>query len=108
MTNTSPSPLASLRNLIPQRQLSFDESLRIAELQAAKLVDLIDDERGILPFHLADMPRIRVAYERLPVSGMSYWTGTHWVLAISSTDSPARQRFTLLHEFKHIIDHGRH
>lgn len=106
MTSTTLSPLRSLRSLIPTRELSFDEALRIAELQASKLVELINDERGIHALHIADMPRIRVVYEQLPVSGMSYWNGSDWVLAISASDSLARQRFTLLHEFKHIIDHG--
>ena len=44
-------------------------------------------------------------YENIPVSGMSYWNGHQWVIVISVSDSIARQRFTLLHEFKHIVDH---
>jgi len=106
MTPTKLSPLRSLRSLIPTRRLAFEEALRIAELQAAKLVELINDERGILALHLADMPRLRVVYERLPVSGMSYWNGSDWIIAICASDSAERQRFTLLHEFKHIVDHG--
>lgn len=37
---------------------------------------------------------------------MSHWNGHEWVITIAVGDSPARQRFTLLHEFKHIADHG--
>jgi Zn-dependent peptidase ImmA (M78 family) len=102
----SPSVLASLRAVIPQRHLNFLEALRIAELQAAKLSHLISDERGILEHHIAGLPRITVVHEDLPVSGMSYWNGQEWVIALAGGDSTARQRFTLLHEFKHIIDHG--
>lgn len=106
------SILKRLRSLIPTRDCTFDETLTIAERQAAKLSDLIaaadPDSDGVDLCHIEDMPRIRVVFERLPVSGMSYWNATdrHWVLAVSGSDSPARQRFTLFHEFKHIIDHG--
>ncbi|MBK6886857.1 MAG: hypothetical protein IPH03_10700 [Tetrasphaera sp.] len=55
--------------------------------------------------HIDAMPRIAVHYERLPVSGNSHWNGTVDHLP-QYRGSPARQRFTLLHEFKHIIDHG--
>ena len=99
------SILASLRFIVPQRGTSFSESLRIAELQARKLANVIDDPYGISEHHIAAMPRISVTYENLPVSGMSYWNGHQWVIVIASADSLARQRFTLLHEFKHIVDH---
>lgn len=42
----------------------------------------------------------------LPISGTSHWNGQCWIIAIARGDSAARQRFTLLHEFKHIVDHG--
>lgn len=104
---TSRSVLASLRVLTPHRQVTFHEALRIAELQATKLADSIADERGIMEHDITGLPRITVVYEDLPVSGMSHWNGHHWVITIASGDSTARQRFTLLHEFKHIVDHGR-
>ena len=52
------------------------------------------------------MPRLRIVREALPTSGLSYWNGREWIIALSDSDSLARQRHTLLHEFKHIIDHG--
>ena len=99
------SILASLRSIVPQRVITFNEALRIAELQARRLADLIGDPSGISEHHIAGMPRMAVTYENLPVSGMSYWNGQLWVIVIAATDSLARQRFTLLHEFKHIVDH---
>lgn len=109
-TTVTPSILTSLRSLIPARDCSFDEALTVAERQATKLAELLraHDVRfdGIQPHHIAGLPRIRIVYDRLPVSGLSYWNGRQWILAISASDSPARQRFTLLHELKHIIDHG--
>ncbi|MGV9671378.1 ImmA/IrrE family metallo-endopeptidase [Gordonia sp. NPDC003504] len=107
MTHTyKPSVLTSLRAVIPQREASFLEALRTAEIQAAKLADLIADERGILEQHITGLPRIVVIRERIPVSGMSYWNGQQWVIVLSAREPTVRQRFTLLHEFKHIIDHG--
>lgn len=106
MTPSTTSPLASLRALVPRRAVTFDEARHVAEQQARKLADLIDDQDGIQEHHITGMPRITVVYEDLPVSGMSHWNGFQWVIAISTRDGIARQRFTLLHEFKHIVDHG--
>lgn len=108
MNHTSTSTLGSIRAVTPQRIVSFDEALRVAELQASKLLDQLDPgQDGLRDYHLDSLPRVCVVYENLPVSGMSYWNGQTWVVAISKSDGLVRQRFTLLHEFKHIIDHGR-
>lgn len=104
-SQTATSTFTSLRSLVPQRVVTFGEALRLAELQARKLTDIVDDPAGISEHHIAGLPRVVVTYDALPVSGMSYWNGQQWVIAIAATDSLARQRFTLLHEFKHIIDH---
>ncbi|MDO9381059.1 MAG: ImmA/IrrE family metallo-endopeptidase [Nocardioidaceae bacterium] len=107
--STSPSILKRLRSLIPARDCTFGEALVVAERQATRVAELLveDHSDGIRWHHIDGLPRVRVVFETdLPVSGMSHWTGTEWLIAIASHDAPARQRFTLLHEFKHIIDHG--
>ncbi|MGL4299408.1 MAG: ImmA/IrrE family metallo-endopeptidase [Candidatus Neomicrothrix subdominans] len=96
--------LKRLRALTPLREISFGEALRIAELQASTLVALLT--AGSQELDIADLPRIRITYEDLAVSGSSHWNGRTWVITIARSDSLARQRFTLMHEFKHIIDHG--
>lgn len=115
MTPTNPQPTPSvlkrLRGLLPQRDCNFAETLVIAERQAARLESLlaaVDQMRdGIFIHHIDGLPRLRVIYEAdLPVSGMSHWNGQEWIVTITASDAPARQRFTVLHEFKHIIDHG--
>jgi hypothetical protein len=104
---TTRSVLASLRSLVPQREsITFDEALRIAELQATTLIRLLAAYDGIREDHLTGLPRIRVAYESLAVSGTSHWNGREWIIVIARGDSLARQRFTMLHELKHVIDHG--
>jgi Zn-dependent peptidase ImmA (M78 family) len=99
--------LASLRGLTPNRRLSYAEALRIAELQANRLLELSGspDQPAGAEF-VSELPRIRVKYRRLPTSGLSYWDGHDWIIGINRDEPETRQRFTLLHEFKHIIDHG--
>src|SRR4051794_32539036 len=103
----TPSVLASLRSLIPIRPLDFSEALVVAELQAARLLDLHDVTDWPVPSNVVtDLPRIQVVRRDLPTSGMSYWNGRDWVIALNATEPATRQRFTLLHEYKHVIDHG--
>lgn len=111
-STTSPvSILKRVRALAPVRDCTFPESLVIAERQATRLASLLigDDGStdGIQTHDIDGLPRIRVVFEgALPVSGMSHWNGQEWVISIAASDSLPRQRFTMLHEFKHVIDHG--
>ena len=100
------SVLATLRRLIPTRGCQPHEALHIAERQATRLSQLLGGSDNLDVATLTELPRITVVYDRLPVSGTSHWNGHAWVICLNSTDRPERQRFTLLHEFKHIIDHG--
>jgi Zn-dependent peptidase ImmA (M78 family) len=110
--STHTSILKSLRASSPNRACRFDEALSIAERQAAKLNQLLAAQHpgfqftGITEQHIADLPRVRIVHEHLPVSGMSHWNGQEWIICLNAEDPEVRQRFTLLHEFKHIIDHG--
>lgn len=104
---SGPSILASLRALTPHRDCGYDEAIQLAEMQARKLMDLVADPTGIYEHHINDLPRIVVHHDDLDVvSGMSHWNGQQWIITIKRSDPLVRQRFTLLHEFKHIIDHG--
>ena len=78
--NTTPnenrSVLASLRAVIPIRPLAPGEALQVAELQAARLLELTDNTEGPLDWTvIAGLPRLRVRREPLPTSGMSFWDG---------------------------------
>ena len=44
----------------------------------------------------------------MPVSGASNWDATrkNWVITLHATEPDTRHRITMLHEYKHIIDHG--
>ena len=101
------SVLAGLRSLVPHRGLSFGEALRIADLQATRLRELTGATDDTFPEEaIAGLPRIRIVRRRIPTSGVSYWDGQEWIIALNSREPEARQRFTLMHEYKHIVDHG--
>jgi Zn-dependent peptidase ImmA (M78 family) len=102
------SVLATLRGLIPAQASSFSQALRLAELQAARFLELQDiTEAPVSEEAVLSLPRIRLRYHQLAAaSGMTYWNGEAWVIGINSTEPMTRQRFTILHEYKHIVDHG--
>jgi Zn-dependent peptidase ImmA (M78 family) len=41
----------------------------------------------------------------IPTSGLSLWDGHQWIITLNRREPRTRQRFTLLHEYKHIVDH---
>ncbi len=106
--STTPSVLGRLRLFIPARDtITFGEALAVAERQATALCRLLDPtEDGLDERHLVELPRLHIRRQQLPISGLSHWDGQRWVIVLNGGDSLARQRFTLLHEYKHIIDHG--
>jgi Zn-dependent peptidase ImmA (M78 family) len=103
----SQSVLAALRALVPQRPLSHAESLRIAELQANRLLELSRIAGPLVPTELvSDVPKIRIAFDNdLPISGSAHWESGQWILTLNGTEPASRQRFSLMHEFKHVLDH---
>ena len=109
-TNTNAnarSVLALLRGLVPQRQLTFNEALRIAELQANHLLEHFAIDTTAVPDEIvSELPRIKIEREHsLPVSGAAHWNGHYWVITLSADEHRSRRRFSLMHEFKHILDH---
>lgn len=105
-----PSVLASLRALLPARRLMLSEALRLAELQANRLLELSGvHEAPVSSEIVSGLPRVHVTYDLdMPVSGASSWDAKRksWVITLHATEPDTRHRITLLHEYKHIIDHG--
>lgn len=101
------SVLAKLRALVPNRPLTPSETLRIAELQANHLLRHFQIETASVPEEIvSELPRIRVVRERgLPISGAAHWNGRHWVITVNADEPRSRQRFSVMHEFKHVLDH---
>lgn len=99
--------LAVLRGLAPRRRLSDQESRIIAELQANRLLELAGRPQPAMPIELiTELPRISVRYDAdLPASGMAQWSSGRWLIALNASEPATRLRFSLGHEFKHVIDH---
>lgn len=99
--------LAILRSVAPRRRLTIHEAEYIGEIQAYRLLELADLHDAPVPSSLIyDLPRIAVRHDvDLPVSGSTQWLNGQWLITINTSEPPARQRFTLAHELKHVIDH---
>src|SRR5262249_42879813 len=55
---------------------------------------------------IAQLPKLQVErMSPLPVSGASHWAQGRWLIVLNGSEPLARQRFSLAHEFKHILDH---
>ncbi|WP_369044674.1 ImmA/IrrE family metallo-endopeptidase [Sinomonas sp. P10A9] len=107
--STERSVLASLRALIPHRTVtSQSEALRVAEHQATRLLELHRIDDGPIPTELIPgLPKIEIELVDAPISGASFWNGNAWIIELNKHENYRRQRFTLAHEYKHIVDHNR-
>jgi Zn-dependent peptidase ImmA (M78 family) len=118
-TNSNPSEggtsvLASLRRLHPNRRLDLADALWLAELQANRLLQLrgAAHDVPVATAIVTGLPRISVEHDpdlpRDAASGCSTWDYQRraWVISLNPTEPRRRRRFTVLHEYKHILDHG--
>ncbi len=102
--------IAELRSLIPKRPLTYGESLQLARLQAARfrrwananepeinLIGLV--KQRLVPVNF--VPSYRLNGE----SGLTTnAVGGKVQMFINENEPSVRQRFSLLHEFKHLLD----
>jgi Zn-dependent peptidase ImmA (M78 family) len=98
--------LSQLRDLCPPRRLAPYESRRIAEQQASRLLTLMRVADAPVPEQIIEyFPRTRVEYiNARTLSGAAQWRRGWWIILVNRTDTWGRQRFSLAHEFKHVID----
>jgi len=92
---------------MPRRPLSTAEALKYAEAQASQLLIMSGvTEPPISEDIIAELPHIlveRVAPARMQAAAT--WSHGRWLVLINGAMSRGRQRFSLVHEFKHILDH---
>jgi Zn-dependent peptidase ImmA (M78 family) len=108
------SVLAALRRLHPNRRLDLADALWLAELQANRLLQLrgAAHDVPVATTVVTELPRITVEHDpdlpRDAASGCSDWDYQRrsWVISLNPTEPRTRRRFTVLHEYKHILDHG--
>ncbi len=98
--------LARLRAMLPKRPLGWREAEQLAERQA----DRLRSELGVLgpvlhEHHLAALPWLTIArHERFPTSGAATKADAGWIIVLRADEAMVRQRFSLAHELKHILD----
>ncbi|WP_100515121.1 ImmA/IrrE family metallo-endopeptidase [Mycobacteroides abscessus] len=108
------SVLALLRACVPPHDgISYSDALQIAERQAAKLLELHGIDDGPVPDSvITGIPHIRIiTTARLRATavadGACTWDAKarRWVILLNRVNTVQRQRSTLAHEFKHILDY---
>jgi predicted transcriptional regulator len=101
------SVIVALRRLMPARALQDQEARGVAERQASRFLEIFDiTEPSVDVGLICELPRVRVRVEPTLVdSGLTHWHKGMWVIGVNRNDSQTRRRFTLAHEFKHILDH---
>lgn len=99
--------VADLRDFVPIRPLTRAEAFRIAELQAVRFLRAVGVTDGPVPERvITELPRVQVQrFSPLPVSGATQWSNGRWLILLNGSEPLVRQRFSLAHEFKHILDH---
>lgn len=104
-----PSALAELRGLAPARPLPRWDARSVAERQAARLLRRHGVVTPPVPEEvIAALPRVQVRYVRArTLAASARWSKAHrlWMILVNRDDTVGRQRFSLAHEFKHVIDH---
>jgi len=101
------STITRLRDIVPLRRLTAAEALRVAEAQANRLLRLSGlVQPPVGEEIIAHLPGIQI--ERV-TSGKAQaavqWSNGRWLILLNTAEPRGRQRFSLAHELKHILDH---
>ena len=102
-----PAVITQLRDFVPIRPLRYSEALRIAELQAQRFLAFSGIMQPAVPERMiTELPKIHVTrLSPFPASGATHWSEGRWLIVLNGAEPLTRQRFSLAHELKHIIDH---
>lgn len=116
MTNDLPTlrapadMLPQLRKLIPQRPLTYGQALTLAERQAGAVRRLLGNKQAALDLSwLFTLEEISVTFRpeyRMPdhTSGLTTRMNDVLTIVMNASEGRLRQRFTLAHELKHVLD----
>ena len=101
------NPVAEVRRMCPSRRLAPWEARSVAERQAHHFHALVGVTEPPFPEQAIEyLPRLQVRYvtaQRL--AGALSWRNGKWRILVNRGDPWGRQRFSLAHELKHLIDH---
>ena len=100
--------LGRLRAMVPHRPLGLREAEGVAERQANRLRSELELLGPIVTEDdLTSLSWLSVTRrESFPTSGMATKTDYGWVIVLNSSEAMVRQRFSLAHEIKHVLDDG--
>ena len=100
--------IARLRALVPRRPLGIREAEGVAERQANRLrAELQVLGPTITEDDLASLAWLTITRrEGFPTSGMATKTNFGWIIVLNAEEAMVRQRFSLAHEIKHVLDDG--
>lgn len=101
--------LPELRQLVPVRPLRYQEHLQLAERQAGRLLQLLDQRAPAVNLAwLTELKEVTVVlqprWKMEGLSGLTTWHNGRWIIGVNKNNSHARRRFTLCHELKHLLD----
>jgi hypothetical protein len=102
--------LSELRAIAPRRPLSYGESVQVARLQASKLRSLAGADRlDINLVWLLNQRAVPVNFVPSHALGEESGLTTNAIsgrveMYLNQGEPAHRQRFSLLHEFKHVLD----
>jgi predicted transcriptional regulator len=98
--------LAELRALTPRSPATWSDAYSVAERQAIRLLRIHHVAEPPVPqFLISSLPGITVdRRHNWPTSGMAVSVKHGWRIVIRADEPIQRQRFSLAHEFKHILD----
>lgn len=106
--NSNQTVLDQVRALTPDHPLTLGEAYYLAEQQATRLLRLLDITGPHVSYdRLLELPNITVKPEpkyRMRHAGLSRYEDGTWLILVDKNDVHGRRRFTLGHEFKHVID----
>jgi len=100
--------IGRLRALVPKRPLGIRETEGVAERQANRL----RSELGVLGPAITEADLAGLSWltitrrENFPTSGMATKTDYGWIIVLNAAEAMVRQRFSLAHEMKHVLDDG--
>lgn len=110
--NTTPinTTIPDLRKATPIRPYTMSDAYTIAELHASKLLEMrgVHGPGPVDLLWIRDVPRIRIIprpRHEMPsnLAGFTEWEDGQYKISINRNAVLGRRRFTLAHEFGHII-----
>jgi Zn-dependent peptidase ImmA (M78 family) len=99
--------MTQLRDMVSLRRLSNAEALQVAEAQALRLLRLGGQTEP--PVHeeiITELPGFQIErVATVKAHAAVQWSHGRWVILLNADEPRGRQRFSLAHELKHVLDH---